>query len=291
LAADPSSLVRTAAIEGLDRVLGPSADPTLVDQLTAEDPNLVRTAALLLDGQDAGQAVPALLAALERFTDAERETFRDARVALLGAVGRLGGPADSPDVDPYRFDRDPLVAQQAAGILERWSGSPVQAEPSPPLPRLASPDADELIRLSRIRVVLEMEGGGEVEIVLLPLIAPTNAARFASRAGRGDFDGLTFHRVVANFIIQGGSPGANEYWGDGPYTRDELDTLGQWRGTVGLSTRGRDTGDGQIYVNLVDNVRLDSDYTIFGSVSRGMDVVDGVLEGAVTRRARVVEGG
>jgi cyclophilin family peptidyl-prolyl cis-trans isomerase len=49
---------------------------------------------------------------------------------------------------------------------------------------------------------------------------------------------------------------------------------------VGLSTRGRDTGDAQIFINLVDNVRLDHNYTIFGEVVNGMDVVDGILEGA-----------
>jgi cyclophilin family peptidyl-prolyl cis-trans isomerase len=49
---------------------------------------------------------------------------------------------------------------------------------------------------------------------------------------------------------------------------------------VGLSTRGRDTGDAQIFINLVDNVRLDHNYTIFGVVVNGMDVVDGILEGA-----------
>ena len=53
------------------------------------------------------------------------------------------------------------------------------------------------------------------------------------------------------------------------------------RGTVGISTRGRDTGDGQIFVNLVDNPRLDHEYTIIARVVEGMDVVDGVLEGAV----------
>jgi cyclophilin family peptidyl-prolyl cis-trans isomerase len=63
-----------------------------------------------------------------------------------------------------------------------------------------------------------------------------------------------------------------------------------WRGTVGISTRGHDTGDGQIFVNLVDNVRLDHTYTIVGSVVEGMEAVDGVLEGAVIERAEVVPG-
>jgi cyclophilin family peptidyl-prolyl cis-trans isomerase len=59
------------------------------------------------------------------------------------------------------------------------------------------------------------------------------------------------------------------------------------RGTVGVSTRGRDTGDGQIFINLVDNYRLDHDYTIMAEVVEGMDVVDRLLEGAVIARTEV----
>ena len=57
---------------------------------------------------------------------------------------------------------------------------------------------------------------------------------------------------------------------------------------MGVSTRGRDTGDGQVFINLVDNVRLDHSYTIFGVVVRGMDVVDRLLEGDPIHRATVV---
>ena len=123
-------------------------------------------------------------------------------------------------------------------------------------------------------------------VELLPDLAPRNAWRFVTLARAGYFDGLTFHRWVPNFVLQGGSPGANEYAGDGPYTRDEVGGS-HWRGTVGISTRGRDTGDAQIFINLVDNVRLDHDYTVFGFVAEGMDVVDGLLEGAVIERAEV----
>lgn len=60
------------------------------------------------------------------------------------------------------------------------------------------------------------------------------------------------------------------------------------RGTVGLSTRGRDTGDAQIFINLVDNVRLNHNYTIFAEVVSGMEVADAVLEGAVIERVSIV---
>jgi cyclophilin family peptidyl-prolyl cis-trans isomerase len=131
-----------------------------------------------------------------------------------------------------------------------------------------------------------MRGDGAIVIDLFSELAPLNAWRFVRLARQGYFDGLTFHRWEPNFVVQGGSPGANEYAGDGPYTRDEVGGS-HWRGTLGVSTRGRDTGDGQIFINLVDNVRLDHDYTVLGEVLDGMDVVDRLLEGAVIERAEV----
>jgi cyclophilin family peptidyl-prolyl cis-trans isomerase len=130
--------------------------------------------------------------------------------------------------------------------------------------------------------------GGEIEIRLLVEHAPINAARFERFAASGSLDGLTFHRVVTNYVLQGGSPGANEYTGAYDYTRDEIGLVSHWRGTVGTSTRGRDPGDGQIFINLVDNLQLDHEYTVFGEVVSGMDVADQVAEGDVIVRATVV---
>jgi cyclophilin family peptidyl-prolyl cis-trans isomerase len=63
------------------------------------------------------------------------------------------------------------------------------------------------------------------------------------------------------------------------YLRDELGTVPHVRGTVGMSTRGHDTGDAQWFINLKDNLRLNRDYTVFAEVIEGIDVVDGILEG------------
>jgi cyclophilin family peptidyl-prolyl cis-trans isomerase len=136
------------------------------------------------------------------------------------------------------------------------------------------------------QVVLHMESGGEITIALLPLAATTNTYRFYSMVRDGRFDGLTLHRWAPNFVIQGGSRHANEYEGDASFSRDEVG-LTHWRGTVGISTRGHDTGDGQIFVNLLDNPRLDHTYTIVGTVVDGLDTVDTVFEGAIIERAEV----
>lgn len=201
-------------------------------------------------------------------------------MALLRLVAGQGGPEFADRLMPFLADFDEVVAAEAADVLRGWTGAVYEVRPEPPS-RLARPARDDLDAMEDHFVVLHMARGGEIAVELLPSVAPTNAYRFYRLARDGYFDGLTFHRVEPNFVIQGGSPGANEYAGDGPFTRDEIGRISHWRGTVGLSTRGRDTGDGQIFVNLVDNVRLDHDYTVFGTVVSGLDTVDEVRPGDV----------
>lgn len=284
LASDDNDNVRQAVISGLSRLTGHAADSTYIAQLERHDYQLVMTAAGALEGSpNRGAAVAALLATLKRITAERRETSRDVRRAILRQIGELSGAADIDDLRPYLADFDSTVAREAAQILTDWLGSPVVPS-RVPLPAQPLPAFGELVELVSTRAIIQMRGGGSIELRLLPFEAPTNAARFARLARAGYFDGLTFHRIVPGFVVQGGSPGANEYVGDGPFTRDELTRRSHLRGTVGVSTRGRDTGDAQLFINLVDNPRLDHNYTIFAEVVRGMEVVDGLLEGAVIDR-------
>ena len=288
LATDASPNVRTVAVQALFGIAGHGADPVLVAQLDQDDPQLLLTVAgLLEETPNASEAIGPLVAALTRISQGQRQTARDPRMALLDRIAELGSGDQVVDLEPYLNDYDPVVATRVAEILTDWTGAPRMAE-SAPLVRQAVPLAEEVQRLAGTSVIFEMARGGEIEIRLLAEEAPTHAARFRLLVGLGAFDGLTFHRVVSNFVIQGGSPDANEYSGDAAYTRDELGLVSHWRGTVGASTRGRDTGDGQIFINLVDNLRLDHDYTVFGEVVRGMDVVDRVAEGDVIVQARVI---
>ena len=288
LAADPSPNVRTVAVQGLFSLGGHGADGALVAQLDQDDPQLLLTVAELLEGTpSADEAVGPLIAALARLSQAQRETARDPRMALLERIDELGGVGQAAELEPYLNDYDPVVAARAAGVLTDWTGETSVARPLP-LQRRALPSIEEIERLAGTHVVLEMARGGEIEIRLLVEEAPTHAARFERLAASGYFDGLTFHQVVTNFVLQGGSPGSNEYVGNAAYTRDELGLVSHWRGTVATSTRGRDTGDGQIFINLADNLHLDHDYTVFGEVVNGMDVADRVAEGDVIVWARVV---
>ncbi|NNM34281.1 MAG: hypothetical protein HKO53_14490 [Gemmatimonadetes bacterium] len=288
LARDGNPNVRTAALTGLLATRTRDRDP-FVEALALNDPQVVMTALGGLVSTQEEHAVPAL-EALRRFTERGMWTERDVRMALLDFLAPLPHVAEA-DLEGYVTDFDPRVAERAATALQE-RGLTVAADPTPLEPE-PTPTVRRLTTLAASQVVLEMAAGpgarplGRVVIALRPDLAATNADRFARLAERGALDGLTFHRVVPNFVVQGGSPGANEYAGHGSYTRDEISAEGHWRGMVGLSTRGRDTGDAQIFVNLIDNTRLDFNYTILGEVTEGMEVVDRLAEGAVIRTARL----
>ena len=248
LARDQDDNVVEAAILGLSKTVGHEANRIYLNALARDGYQVVRAAALALDRTPAGDATAALTEALRRAEDDGRPGAADARNALRGTLSSIGAT-----VRPARPGTLPAV--------------PLTAED---LRRLASPRARITIR-----------DVGTFDVALFTIQAPATVLRFARLAKDGYYNGLTFHRIVPNGIIQGGSPGANEYVSDVPYMRDEVGLWPHVRGAVGISTRGRDTGDAQIFVDLVDNPRYDHVYTVFAQVLNGMEVVDRILEGDV----------
>lgn len=284
LAADSVDNVREAALQGLAAVPESGADRVALQQLERRDYQLLLTAARTLRASTLGVAVARdALAAFLRITRDSAETSRDARMALLDRVEEFGSAPEGEALYPALTDFDPAVAERAAAIVSHLTGSPAEAAPKARDP-LPLPLPAELRGMRRAVVV--MADGGRIEIALHPESAPANVARFVRMASTGWFNGLTLHRVVPNFVVQGGSPGANEYVGAPAFTRDEVGGSHR-RGTVGISTRGRDTGDGQIFINLVDNLRLDHEYTVIGEIVSGWEVLDRMLEGAQIRLVEV----
>jgi cyclophilin family peptidyl-prolyl cis-trans isomerase len=293
LAADADDNVVETALPELRRLKGADSDAIFIAALkrdTRKGPNdtvirpyqVIRAAALALaKAEPTRPLVETLAAALQRISGERCETSRDARLALIARLGELGTKAQAGALEPLLADIDPAVGQAAAAVLTQWTGRPVRADT--PVARSGNVPTGKQLG-PRTRVVLEMENGGRIEIA--PSIStPITRHRFLSAVRAGYYDNLTFHRVVPNFVIQGGSPNANEYCGDCPFMRDEPGGMHR-RGTLGISTRGRDTGDAQIFINLIDNARLDYDYTSFAVVCSGMEVVDDIQEGDRILRAR-----
>jgi cyclophilin family peptidyl-prolyl cis-trans isomerase/HEAT repeat protein len=292
------------------RLAGDSA--TLVKLAVDREPNVVASAlsrpidarraltsshaGLLLESvaflQKAGEiraALPDLAETLRRLSSSGNVTYRDVRVAILDRIGELTN--DSSTVPLLRTlvgDADPEVATRAARIVSARTGTTIVPRTTRYTPAPLPPEAF-MRALEGARAEIRFRGQAPVMIELLPNEAAVTVATFAQLADAGKFNGLTIHRIVPNFVIQGGSPGANEYDAlTSTFMRDELGFARNARGTFGISTRGRDTGDGQIYVNLIDNFRLDHDYTVFARVISGLSVIDRIQEGDVIESVKIL---
>jgi cyclophilin family peptidyl-prolyl cis-trans isomerase/HEAT repeat protein len=285
LAVDPNDNVREAALGSLIDLKRPEAATVAIESLSRPDYQLILTAVRALEDKSlAAKATTPLLTALSRITKEHKDTSRDPRMAILNRLQAYGDASQGDNVEGYLRDFDPAIAQKAAEILTAWTGKPRTAAPQPLTPPGVTSAMVSALRGKALR--FHMTGVGSFDVGLEVDAAPLSAIRIARRAGEGYYNGLTFHRIAPNFVIQGGSPGANEYSGEARYMRDEVGL--HYRGTVGISTRGRDTGDAQIFVNLIDSPRLDHNYTVFGTVIAGMDVVDNILEGDVIERVELV---
>jgi cyclophilin family peptidyl-prolyl cis-trans isomerase/HEAT repeat protein len=286
LASDSDDNVRSVAVAGLSRIKGHSYDTLYIAELQRNDHQVIRLAARALSGTpEKPMAITALLACLGRLTAEKKDNTRDPRVAILQTFKDLGSPEQARDLEPYLSDFDPRIASMTADLLTTWSGSPVKA--TPVRPPAQAPNIAEVSKLESASVRVVMKNGGVIQLKLFPSEAPATVDRFVRLAREGYYNGLTFHRVAPNWVIQGGSPGANELVGDSPFMDDEVGLLPHVRGTLGISTRGRDAGDAQIFIDICDNFRLDHSYTVWGQVIKGMDAVDQTVEGDVISQIEI----
>ena len=122
---------------------------------------------------------------------------------------------------------------------------------------------------------------GEIRVTLLPSDAPLAVANFVNLAQRGYYDGLTFHRVIADFMVQGGDPTGTGTGGPGYQFRDEFSAkaLHDGPGTLSMANSGPGTNGSQFFITHTETAWLDRKHTVFGKVSSGQEVVDAITQG------------
>ena len=134
---------------------------------------------------------------------------------------------------------------------------------------------------------------GNIELELFPNEAPGTVANFEKLINKGFYDGLTFHRVIPNFVIQGGCPKGNGTGGPGYTIKCETEGNPHKHGTGALSMAhaGKDTGGSQFFIchNRENTQHLDGVHTCFGQVVEGLDVIDQIKVGDLIEKVEIVE--
>ena len=148
-----------------------------------------------------------------------------------------------------------------------------------------------------IMVQIEMENGGIIKLELYPDIAPITVENFVNLVNEGFYDGLTFHRVINGFMIQGGDPEGTGMGGSGKTIKGEFalngvqNDLSHVRGVISMARRSKplDSASSQFFIVQKDSPHLDGSYAAFGRVTEGMDVVDEIASVATDYNARPYE--
>lgn len=134
---------------------------------------------------------------------------------------------------------------------------------------------------------------GDIQLMLYPQHAPRTVNNFVFLANEGYYDGITFHRVIDNFMIQGGDPTGTGRGGPGYTFKDEFEgnPLKHEKGVISMANAGPNTNGSQFFITHSPQPHLNGKHTVFGEVVEGQDVVDQIQQGDAIRNveARKVE--
>jgi cyclophilin family peptidyl-prolyl cis-trans isomerase len=139
------------------------------------------------------------------------------------------------------------------------------------------------------RAVIELEKGGRIVFKFFPDGAPNTVANFIKLAEAGFYNGLTFHRVVPGFVVQGGDPKGDGSGGPGYTIKAEFNDHPHLRGSVAMARAADpDSAGSQFYICLAPQPGLDHQYTVFGQVTEGDSLLDGIQVGDKMKSVKIV---
>ena len=142
----------------------------------------------------------------------------------------------------------------------------------------------------KYRALIRMDRG-EIELDLAMEHAPVTVNNFIFLARQGFYDNVSFHRVIEDFVVQGGDPTGTGRGGPGYTFQDEVkdNPLKHERGVISMANAGPNTNGSQFFITHSPQPHLNGRHTVFGKVTRGMDLVDGIRQGEVMRSVEITE--
>ena len=281
------ALVRMSAIGALAETKDARSVPLLTAMTADGDWVVAAAAAGALAELDARSAEPALIKAASQPASFDAV---EARVAALEALGRVGSQKSEATLATALADSDPRVRDAARSATDSLAAHGVAlasatkkalaaaAKRDRRLPLGDSPAEFPLAAPPAVHKARIVTPRGVIELQLFPEVAPMAVSSFVALAESGFYQGGVFHRVVPDFVIQGGCPRHDGYGGP-PYALPaEVSPEPYTTGALGMADAGLDTGGSQFFITHSPQHRLDGRYTLFGRVTAGMAVVDQILQ-------------
>lgn len=277
---DPDNAVRLAALESLGAFL-PKSESLLMPYLQSADGPERSVAADALGKTKDRKYLPALFDAYKANSDP------DTRIAIIDALPDFADSQALKVLEPGLKDPRFIVRSHTVDALKKLTGGStyfmngvvydldnfLSLEGKVPAAVQNQYPANFGLPQPERKVVLSLEKG-KVTIRLLSKEAPIHTANFERLVQKGFFKDLRIHRVVPNFVIQGGDPRGDGWGGAAELLKDQFNLQPYERGMVGMPTSGKDSGGTQFFITMSRQPHLDGNYTVFGVVVDGMDAVD-----------------
>ena len=281
-ASDQDGRVRAVAAGALARLADSASTRELVRvhlrTMLADRDVGVRSASL--EGLMRGASTSDLAAAVASYSIAADDRDNDARLAFWRFVDSATARRSLPDsveraLKALQRPADPVERLAAARVprFASWRDSTGTARPL----TWYEDRAKELE--GKPPTLLIQTQHGTMELLLYSREAPLTTYNIVSLARRKYFDGQRFHRVVPNFVVQGGDPRGDGSGGPGYAIRDEINRRRYVRGTLGMALSGPNTGGSQFFITHSPQPHLDGGYTVFGELLRGGEALDRIVQG------------
>lgn len=277
--ASAPAMVKIAILQALPKIPATASDKIYLQALNENDQVLLALAAEAIsqDTVKSQMHVQNIIQAYEKLpppVDAESVQM------IFQALEKIGDSKAIPVLEKALKFPDKAISKAAAAALETLTGKSYNHKITPVTRLREQINYRDLAKLNDARAFIKTSRGS-IEIKLYTSDAPLTVLNFVQLAEKGFFDRLTFHRVVPNFVIQGGDPRGDSWGSPGYAIRSEFNKRNYLRGTVGMASAGKDTEGCQFFITHSEQPHLDGRYTVFGQVTSGMDVVDAIQEGDV----------
>jgi len=266
--------VQTQAIEAIGRI-GMKDDREMTVKILAEklqknDLALTTVISQICAQHKIVEIIPELISAYHCFAN---PAGIEPKVAIIQSLGELKAEKAIPMLELALQDEFEAIVLASAQSLKEITDKEYRLPKHDKKKSNQDVEKKFLPNLKKTQATIKTNKG-DIIVELFPLDAPHTVANFIRLAEEGFYNGIIFHRVVSDFVIQAGCPRGDGWGGPGYAIRCEINQKKYGRGTMGMALAGKDTGGSQFFITHSPQPHLDGRYTIFGQVIHGMDVVD-----------------